>query len=139
MKKHIVHLRGIVLLFLLLLLTYYFFIDYINPFEYILLGLFLALCLIPKRVKIFVNNLLKIITIYYLKKEKENTNIWLDEAKLRKNEELSELQLYELKNIDKIAKDNIDTFEKCLNILDKYKFYEDHMSEKVTLNLEKNN
>lgn len=139
MKKHIVHIRGVVLLFLMLLLTYYFFIDYINPVQYILLGLFLTLCTIPKRVKNFVNNVLKIITIYYLKKEKENTNIWLDKAKLRKNKELSEIQLYELRNIDKIAKDNIDTFEKCLNILDRYKFYEDHMSEKATLNLEKKN
>lgn len=139
MKKLIFYVRGIVLLLLMLLLSYYFILDYINVVEYTLLGIFIALCSIPKRVKKFMNDVLKTITIYYLEKEKANTNIWLNEAKSRDNEELSELQLYELRNIDEIAKDNIGTFEKCLNILDKYKFYEDHMSEKVTLNLEKNN
>ena len=139
MKKHIAHVRGIVLILLMLILSYYFVIDYINVAEYSLLGMFLALCSIPKRVKNFINNVLKAITIHYLEKEKANTNIWLDKAKLRENEELSELKLYELGHIDKIAKDNIDTLEKCLNILDQYKFYEDHMSEKVTLNLDKNN
>lgn len=139
MKKYIVYLRRIILVLLTLLLSYYFTIDYINVVEYILLGMLLILCCVPKKVKNFINSLLKRLTIYYLNKEKANTNDWLNKAKSRKNEEFTESQLYALRSLDGIAKDNIIVFEKCLNVLDTYKFDENCVSEKVTLNLEKQN
>ena len=133
MNKYIFYVRRIILLLLLLLFSYYFIIDYINIVEYLLLGMLLILCCVPSRVKNLINSILKRLTIYYLNKEKDNTNNWLNNAKSRKNEEFSESQLYELRNMDNIAKENINVLENCLDILDIYKFDKKSVSCKAKL------